>query len=83
MPKPSKWEALRQKHREAVGPIGPITLTLKTLVPEKYRVVDLETGDVWRWDAEHVWVGDIKPKSILRMTAMLIKLWVTPRKAKP
>jgi len=28
-----------------------ITLELKTRVPEKYLVVDRETGDVWRWCA--------------------------------
>lgn len=32
-----------------------ITLTLETRVPSKYRVVDLETGDVWKWE-EGKWV---------------------------
>lgn len=28
----------------------PLPITLNTRVPSKWRFVDLETGEVWRWD---------------------------------
>ena len=28
----------------------PISITIHTKVPGKWRFVDLETGDIWRWD---------------------------------
>lgn len=27
-----------------------VEITIKTRVPSKWRFVDLETGDVWKWD---------------------------------
>jgi len=32
--------------------IGPTDMTISSRVPTKWRFVDLETLDVWRWDAE-------------------------------
>jgi hypothetical protein len=29
-----------------------IELTIRTHCPEKWRFVDLETGDVWQWNGE-------------------------------
>jgi len=28
---------------------GPVDITIRTHVPDKWRFVDLETGDVWKW----------------------------------
>jgi len=61
------WEALRTKHRKT----GPVTISLNTLVPEKYRVVDLETGDVWGWDGTTWRAPD--DTDIKSMTDMLLK----------
>lgn len=41
--KESKWERERRK--------TPCTrLEIITHVPSKWRFVDLETGDIWRWE---------------------------------
>ncbi len=31
---------------------GPVPITIQTRVPEKWRLIDLETGDVWRYDGD-------------------------------
>jgi hypothetical protein len=28
----------------------PVDITIRTRVPSKWRFVDQETGEVWRWD---------------------------------
>ena len=37
-----------QREREQC--VTPYTITIKTRVPSKWRFVDQETGEVWRWD---------------------------------
>jgi len=37
-----------EKEREAHA--QPVEMTIRSRVPSKWRFVDLETGDVWRWD---------------------------------
>lgn len=32
-----------------------IQLTITTHVPSKWRMVDLETGDIWKHDGERIW----------------------------
>jgi hypothetical protein len=41
----SKYDEIRQANRKSNV---SATLTLKTSVPDKYRVLDLETGQVWK-----------------------------------
>lgn len=38
------WQTEREAHLELVR------IVIETRVPSKWRFVDLETGDVWRWD---------------------------------
>jgi hypothetical protein len=33
-----------------------VMLSAETRVPEKYRLVDLETGEVWRKNSDNDWV---------------------------
>jgi len=42
------FEQERQAHSK------PVVIRIETNVPSKWRFVDLETGDVWRWD-ENYW----------------------------
>lgn len=39
-----RFEKERQAHDK------PVKMTIESKVPSKWRFVDLETGDVWRWD---------------------------------
>lgn len=49
------YEAERDRNRGA-GRL--VTLTVQTRVPSKWRLVDKETGDVWRWDdKESKWIS--------------------------
>lgn len=41
------YEAERDRNRGA-GRL--VKLVIETRVPSKWRMVDKETGDVWRWD---------------------------------
>ena len=43
---PQKYRKLREKRR-AVGDLRELPPIGRTYVPEKYRLVDLETGDIW------------------------------------
>lgn len=36
------------KERESNGSL--VSITIKSHVPSKWRFVDLETGDIWKWD---------------------------------
>lgn len=40
----AKWEKERQAHKK------PVDMTISSRVPSKWRFVDLETGDIWKWD---------------------------------
>jgi hypothetical protein len=40
------WGQERERNPE------PTAMTIESRVPTKWRFVDLETLDVWRWDAE-------------------------------
>lgn len=49
----AKFDAERDKNRGA-GRL--VKLVIETRVPSKWRMVDKETGDVWRWnDKESKW----------------------------
>lgn len=37
-----------QKERESNSEI--VVISINTRVPSKWRFVDLETGDIWKWD---------------------------------
>jgi hypothetical protein len=41
------YDALREERRSRRK--KPFEMTLNTWVPEKWRFVDLETGDVWKF----------------------------------
>lgn len=43
------WEKEREKNRK-LGRMVKIDIT--TRVPSKWRFVDQETGDIWKWDDE-------------------------------
>jgi hypothetical protein len=43
-----KWNDERHANRAT----GPVEMTIRSLVPSKWRFVDLETGDIWKWDTE-------------------------------
>lgn len=46
----SSFEQQREANRRAGGALTE--LTIRTHVPSKWRFVDLETGDVWRYNDE-------------------------------
>jgi hypothetical protein len=41
------WEREREKNRK-LG--GLVKIQIETLVPSKWRFVDQETGNIWKWD---------------------------------
>ena len=42
--KVTKYDREREAHKATVQ------ISIRTKAPSKWRFVDLETGDVWRWD---------------------------------
>lgn len=38
--------------RERAAHAEPVRITISTKVPSKWRFVDLETGDVWKWEQD-------------------------------
>lgn len=40
------YEEERKAHKE------PVDMTISSKVPSKWRFVDMETGQVWKWDEE-------------------------------
>ncbi len=43
----SGYDDIREGRRKKHG--KPFTITVNTWIPEKYLLVDRETGDVWRY----------------------------------
>jgi hypothetical protein len=41
------YAAEREEHRASGRPLE--VLSIQTRVPSKWRLVDMETGEVWRW----------------------------------
>ena len=44
--KENKWDRERRT-------TPPTTMEIVSRVPSKWRFVDLETGDIWRWEKGH------------------------------
>ena len=40
---PNQYEIERQNSK------GVVSIVINTRVPSKWRLVDLETGDIWKW----------------------------------
>lgn len=41
----TEWQKEREANRNRL-----ITFSVNTHVPSKWRLLDLETGDIWRWE---------------------------------
>lgn len=41
----TKWQKEREANAERL-----VTFSINTRVPSKWRLLDLETGDIWRWE---------------------------------
>jgi len=50
----TKWDKERAKREHPVG------ITISTKVTSKWRFVDLETGDIWKWDGGFRRATDIR-----------------------
>lgn len=59
------YEEERQAHAEGVS------MTITSRVPSKWRFVDLETGNIWRWDENAGGVGGFKHADDLAITRKL------------
>lgn len=57
-------DRFREERRDSLGNNDlPVAMHVYSRVPSKYRLVDLETGDVWKFDVEQerwVAVNDIE-----------------------
>lgn len=42
-----QWDDERERNSDS-----PVEMTIRSRVPSKWRFVDLETGDIWRYDQE-------------------------------
>lgn len=62
--KKSYWATLRSQRGTSPAPVsgtaesekGVVELKVRTIIPEKYRLVDLETGDVWSGTLTSGWL---------------------------
>lgn len=60
----SRWEGERAETMTRRKVPGVVTLSLSTLVPSKWLIVDRETGDLWEWrdDPNNLRVGWYRPE---------------------
>ena len=38
---------------------NPVVITIRTYKPDKWRFVDVETGDIWKWDEKEYAGNDL------------------------
>ena len=69
----SPWAILRTQRSSE----EPVVLTLHTHLPEKYRLVDLETNDVWEGTPDGAWAhkGTLRGLSYRNEEGKLDGVW--------
>lgn len=61
----SKTRSILEYEQERESHSSPVKMEISSKVPSKWRFVDLETGDIWKWDEEQGTFINAEAKEVL------------------